>query len=599
MEKIRTGYYQPAEIRQVMPGRHLGKTLDPRAKISDHFKEGDQAVLAIGANFNDTFKPSLGVDFRRSPIKTKFNRYAFSAGSQKAWGDTPPSSRSSSLNSEPSRPSNSSQKRHLRQRKLIPRTLTPARKNSLHEETEASKFRALMRDQQTFSNTFGLMSEEERIELVNTSLEQEFNDMDLEQIITNQQRQQPHLKPASEIRDKIKSVFRDNLVSLNSVFRYYCGFGFGNGGGSAIGDSTATMSLMEFTQFCRHCKFLRDQIDSHLLELVFNAANKAFGTETTAGATAGHILARNDANNPTGELLRYEFFECLVRLAGHRWPSAALSDAFERLVVQYILPRCSNVVDDDFKKQLQRHDVQACIQEEIKDLTFVYHHYAIRDSLDETKAASHGPRPTMNIQEFVELMMDSALLTTEKKKKQNEAKNKAKGRQVLASFQKELGAWKQNADNHIFNDAVSTGAIFGENQKKQMAAVKTFEVKDLTSLDGRVCFSQAQADTDTAIEELEELMFAEFCEALARVANAKWPDPRMPFKDKVHLAVECVIGLKKHIHRQNNKGSVKPKNRKTRRLRKKLKDQHGRPTTRDLFSLVAQAKDANTAERYV
>jgi hypothetical protein len=122
----------------------------------------------------------------------------------------------------------------------------------------------------------------------------------------------------------------------------------------------------------------------------------------------------------------------------------------------------------------------------------------------------------MNIAEFVELMMDSALLTTEKKEKQNEAKNKAEGSQVLASFQKELGAWKQNADNHILNDAVSTGAIFGENQKNQMT-VETFEVKDLTSLDGRVCFSQAQADTDTAIEELEELMFAEFSEALARV----------------------------------------------------------------------------------
>jgi len=98
---------------------------------------------------------------------------------------------------------------------------------------------------------------------------------------------------------------------------------------------------------------------------------------------------------------------------------------------------------------------------------------------------------------------------------------------------------------------VAKGDFFKNDRHKQAPVIVTkFEVKDLTAQDGRVCFSQAQSDTDTSIEELEELMFAEFLEALARVANTRWPDSRMAFKDKVNLAIECVTGLKKFIKQQ-------------------------------------------------
>ena len=40
------------------------------------------------------------------------------------------------------------------------------------------------------------------------------------------------------------------------------------------------------------------------------------------------------------------------------------------------------------------------------------------------------------------------------------------------------------------------------------------------------------------------MVFAEFIEALARIAVAKWEVPSMRFKEKVQLALESVVGLK-------------------------------------------------------
>ena len=72
----------------------------------------------------------------------------------------------------------------------------------------------------------------------------------------------------------------------------------------------------------------------------------------------------------------------------------------------------------------------------------------------------------------------------------------------------------------------------------------------LTFQDVRLAFAQAQGDQETKIEDLEQLLFCEFVEALARVALTKWRSrTEITERDKIKFAVQAIIGLVREIKR--------------------------------------------------
>lgn len=102
-------------------------------------------------------------------------------------------------------------------------------------------------------------------------------------------------------------------------------------------------------------------------------------------------------------------------------------------------------------------------------------------------------------------------------------------------------------DSAMLNDAITDK---GNAYKKVNRSSHTNnDTNELTPREGSLCFSQAQQDSDETVEDLSELVFPEFCEALARVAVAKWESDAMPFKDKVALAIESMVHLERKLIR--------------------------------------------------
>jgi hypothetical protein len=139
-----------------------------------------------------------------------------------------------------------------------------------------------------------------------------------------------------------------------------------------------------------------------------------------------------------------------------------------------------------------------------------------------------GQKPTMSLDEFTQLMIDSALLNNDR-------------------------------------PPASQGPT-------SQSGVRPNE---LTPREGRLCFAQSQQDQDTTYEDLAELVFPEFCEALARVAIAKWDGQGMSFNDKIALAIKSMVRVEKSILRHQREGRLKGEQaKKPRRPRRRKQRNH-------------------------
>jgi len=138
-----------------------------------------------------------------------------------------------------------------------------------------------------------LMTAEETLEMKRALIDEEFDRMDLHKF-----------EGEKEEVEEIKDIFCKEITHLNDIFRYYSGYGHGDNA-SAVGGNTAAMSLMEFEHFVMQCEVWRGGLSHHqIFTQVFKDANKEFSSN-----------AMEDQDNPDGQLLRFEFFECLIRLA--------------------------------------------------------------------------------------------------------------------------------------------------------------------------------------------------------------------------------------------------------------------------------------------
>ena len=108
--------------------------------------------------------------------------------------------------------------------------------------------------------------------------------------------------------------------------------------------------------------------------------------------------------------------------------------------------------------------------------------------------------------------------------------------------------------------AGSGPAATAESQRKQSMLARRLSQrrrssvkenqKGLTFQDVRLAFAQAQGDHETKVEDLEQLLFCEFVEALARVALAKWHDrAEITDRDKIKFAMQAILGLTREIKR--------------------------------------------------
>jgi tellurite resistance protein len=76
------------------------------------------------------------------------------------------------------------------------------------------------------------------------------------------------------------------------------------------------------------------------------------------------------------------------------------------------------------------------------------------------------------------------------------------------------------------------------------------ETTALTSAEVRQCFTLSQSDDEFTSAELQNMVFAEFCESLARVAVAKWESDTISFFQKVQMALESVTSLAAQVPEQ-------------------------------------------------
>lgn len=250
------------------------------------------------------------------------------------------------------------------------------------------------------------------------------------------------------------------------------------------GDETHSISFMEFSHFIHDCKIFSVTTDGSKLQKVFVETN---------------IEKNADLDNPDRALTRFEFIEAIVRCGIYKFnPSfnegvappgtETASKCFKRVLTELVLPRIQQLTAGEVREALHSHEVQAIFYDNIKAMQRVYAKYCTMDS-DQSDPNNRG---TMNLNEFTGLMTDAGLL----------------------------------GDGPGDEDELTT------REARQAFAASQITDED-TDGDGII------DDED----ELEELVFSEFLEAMTRVAIAKWEDPDMPIRDKVELAVDAVVVL--------------------------------------------------------
>jgi hypothetical protein len=399
----------------------------------------------------------------------------------------------------------------------------------LKDNVHAADFRLMMRNQQLFHNTFQLMDEAERAAGVRLVLQRALGKIALPSM-------------GADEADALRDALAQHLPALNVIFKYYCAFSRG-GNVSAVGGSTATMSFVEFQAFARHCGIFRGHA----------TLKEGFDKADEDTATKRDPLARN----PEHELLRFEFLECVISLARVCYPEGSLASALASTCGKHIVPKCDAIIKEDnmVRSCLANQQVQVLLDEACDHMRAVFQHYSRSGHAKEAANADHyydqhrrqsaaadlfdakeerhfGFSNAMDIVEFTALLRDAVLI----------------GAPAPSEALEDLGAradistgYKTGVSAMMDDPAVPFHASVGADRLRQA---------NLTDQEVRVAFSCAQGDNDEELWELDQLDFCEFCEALVRIALAKYEDPRITTVEKVRFVVEAVTRMNKGSARE-------------------------------------------------
>jgi len=588
-----------------------GRTVNPNMEIRKAFSKNDHITMSLGAKLTMSQRPTMPVGERGRPNMSRFTKLAYPAE---------PTSRQEASKVKNDKYVDIVDKNFEQSalaRKMALKTNTYRKKHN-HNETLAAQFRLVMRNQGLFENAFGLMTEQERLQELDAIIGDEWSQMKFNDI---------EGKPEEE--ENCKIIVMNNIGPLSDMFRYYCGL--------SRTSSLSTMSFGDFESFVGKAKI--EGIDRSKLTEIFQQVN-----QEEHGQDVENV-------NPDDEMLRYEFFEMLIRLGvevsrmsktGQGVPTT--SESLQHLLTNYVLKpevmQGSSAQGGTCKVRagLKEHAVQAMFQQKFEKLYTVFKRYA--GVFEEQKPSKSKARQrqmsasaqiiaadtemldqkehhqALHLEDFLKLLRDCALITEyrsqehmqttlkqkELEKEEAERKRKAlhnqyRGEQLAAAQgaaqqEEEPGTpglppdEAQEAPVEPPPEAVKLPPIGLPSAappwppEEETPTKVASQAVSLTMTEARLAFSLSQADTDVSVADLEDMSFPEFLESVARLALMKWPDEtedgtvipcRLPFREKVKLALDCIMCLHNDPVHQSKTGSSKPKKASSPRKRRARK----------------------------
>lgn len=294
-----------------------------------------------------------------------------------------------------------------------------------------------------------------------------------------------------EDQSRIRELMLDCYLSISELFKYYSCY--------VAGLRTADMEFVEFSTFIHDSKILNMSKNRELVERVFqeSANNGTFKATSTGVANMSIKL--------------HEFFFALIKVALLRYQLLGAgdirgfrtttegnrvaenpADAVKWLLEEYITPLVERkLIGLQVKRALERDEVLALLFDHHDQMRKVFDAYSTK-VIDESSSLYHEQ---LNIKEFG-LILEHAHLLGGHTRGDDELTTK-EARQAFSGAQ---------------------NALCGESEE-QVAGLK-----------------KASSEGSSA----EQMTYAEFLEAVARVAVLKWDDPATPIFSKILWALESV-----------------------------------------------------------
>uniref|UniRef100_A0A7S1GBQ0 Uncharacterized protein n=1 Tax=Bicosoecida sp. CB-2014 TaxID=1486930 RepID=A0A7S1GBQ0_9STRA len=283
----------------------------------------------------------------------------------------------------------------------------------------------------------------------------------------------------------IKKLLLQNFVAISDIYRVYSAF--------HPGSSAVAMCKQEFNHVVIVCQIAHSLKDRGALEKIFVEANGD---------------RNDDPSDSTRFLTRFEFMEALLLLAWWKFsgPPANLtpSKCVEKLLDKHILPRAAKMAMGTVRKTLASEPVVKHITACAKKLRAAFDHYKSLDSDSSPESMF-----SINFTEFIEMLKDCNMVDEERRV---DAKDRMSGgRNVLSNQEiQELFAAVQRDDE-------------GPPEKDEPR-------------------SPGRAGSN---ESLQELVFGEFLEAVARCGMETWEDHRLPLEIRMQMGFDAVCKLVK------------------------------------------------------
>lgn len=290
------------------------------------------------------------------------------------------------------------------------------------------------------------------------------------------------------------------------------------------GSSSVAMCKQEFNHVAIVCQIADTRKDRAMLERIFVDANGD---------------RNDDPTDSTRFLTRFEFMEALLALAHWKYTSSHTTpaQAVEKLFDNNILPRAAKMAMGTVRKTLASPQVVNHIHHLRRQLRAAFDHYKNLDSDDSPESMF-----SINFSEFVTMLKDCNMVDEDRRVESRDTTNV--GRNVLTN----------------------------QEIQELFAAVQRDSEEP----------SAEEARPGKAMESLQELVFGEFLEAVARCGMETWEDHRVP------LAIRMIMGFDTVVRLVRPDGSVGP-----------LPEDVSLPEVSDYFDIRASEQEKNSRTPFV
>jgi len=574
----------------VMDSASGSVAIDPQLRLCDVFADGDEAVVTIANGFSRRLQPKLHTNLRGAPQLTQFHQLAFHGSAamtaqrrrssnsriavpKGAGGDGAAmattfqqSSRASAFREHAPRPASAPAARRARPTMLReaagggPPRSSGLSQHEANAKRSAAGFKERMHRQLVFHNVLGLMTEKERLTEVRHMVLEQMRLMRIGVVV-------PDAADHDAVADELAAFF----PALNSMFKHYCGMG--------MHAAVDTLTFAEFAKLLTHAGLVpnREQARAHLRECYQLSAKQRSSSSSGGGGASNSSFAVDLSYCPDVVFKRHEYLEMVVRLAqrlpagsgssggssssssssssagassgggggagGKTLVPGSASAALHELLESMVLPHILRVLDTPLHRGLADPAVQGMLYHVMPRLLTVYKHYAI-------SGVGGAGRPTMDVDEYLELLRDAGLL---------DATHDSKILQAVSSSTVRLcGAMNTLGGGRVPFTAVQARVTFTAAQSE---AHEVWEAHQHDEVVGGAA-EEAHLDIDrllVAEDSDSELIFAEFIEAVCRVAIIKWQHlAALSFQDMLKLATRAIVSLEHDcIHAAQQRQRVK------------------------------------------